>query len=143
MNTLKYLSHSELYALAERSHSVRDVCICTKKILVGWESPLISLPETLLVDIGTLMYDLEEVMTLTEYHPSDTNYWSLDAPIAPLYFPYNLCKISECSICGRCFLRYTESGAYHMENRIRSLDPSLIISAPLPQIVEASSSTVT
>lgn len=135
MNTLKYFSHSELFALAERSHSVRGVCICTKKTLTGWETPPIFLPETLLFDIGTLMYDVEEVLTLIEYHPNDTHYWSLDAPIAPLYFPYNLCKISECSICGRCFLRYTESGAYHIEHRIRSLEPSLIINAPLPQIV--------
>lgn len=128
----KYFSYSDLYELAERSHSVRSACICTKKNLTGWESPARSVPETLLFDIGTLMYDVEELLTLNEYHPEDTHYWSLDAPIAPLYFPYNLCKISQCSICGRCYLRYTESGAYHIEHRIRSLVPSLIINAPLP-----------
>ena len=132
MNTLRYVDHSELYELAKRSQRVSRVCGCSQKALVGWESPLISLPEGQLLDIGTLMYDDEDAMTLNEYHPQGTHYWSLEAPIAPRYYPYNLCKVSECSVCGRYFLRYTESGAYHIEQRIRSLDPGLMINAPLP-----------
>lgn len=131
MNTPQLLSLSELTALALRSQTVTQACSCTQKSLAGWESTPISLPDEQLLDIGTLIYAEEEALTLDEYHPDGTYYWSVEAPIAPRYFPYNRCKVGECVICGRCYLRYEESGAYHVERRIRNLDPSLIVDAPL------------
>jgi hypothetical protein len=92
---------------------------------------LISVPQNQLRDIGTLVQGDEQALTLDEYHPEGTHYWSLGAPIAPRYFPSNRCKVSQCTSCGRCFLRYTESGAYHIEERVRYLDPALIVDAPL------------
>ncbi|HXR02827.1 MAG TPA: hypothetical protein VN798_20855, partial [Pseudomonas sp.] len=64
---------------------------------------------------------------LDEYHPQGSSYWSLNAPIAPQFFPYNRCRVWECVTCSRIFLRYAEAGAYHIEQRIRSLDPALIV----------------
>jgi hypothetical protein len=132
MNTLRYLDHRELVALAQRANDTTLSCSCIKKSLIGWESPLVAWPTNPLREIGSLIYAEDEELTLQEYHPDGTHYWSLDAPIAPFFFPYNRCKICECPRCGRCFLLYTESGAYHVEQRIRYLDPSLIVDAPLP-----------
>ncbi|MGV8921548.1 MAG: hypothetical protein ACOH2R_27860 [Pseudomonas sp.] len=119
-----------LTLLAQRSAAISQSCTCTPKSLAGWEGMPVSLKETQLREIATLVFADEEESTLDEYHPQDTYYWSVNAPIAPLYFPYNRCGIWECTRCGRCFLRYSEAGAYHLESRIRSLDPALIVDAP-------------
>lgn len=131
MNMPPLLNLSELTELALRSQTVKQACSCTKKSLAGWESMPIAVPDEQLRDIGTLIYADEEALTLDEYHPDGTHYWSVEAPIAPRYFPYNRCNVGECVFCGRCFLRYAESGAYHVERRIRNLDPALIVDAPL------------
>ena len=135
MTLLAPLKYHQLLALGKRSHDDNAPCICISKSLQGWESPLISIPQHQLRDIGTLVCSDDENLTLDEYHPAGTHYWSLDAPIAPRYFPYNRCKVSQCNSCGRCFLRYTESGAYHIEERIRYLDAALIVDEPLPTTV--------
>ncbi|WP_397452913.1 hypothetical protein [Pseudomonas sp. NA-150] len=116
--------------LAQRSAAVTQPCTCTPKSLAGWEGMPVSLKEAQLREIATLVFADEEESTLDEYHPQGTYYWSLDAPIAPMYFPYNRCGVWECIHCQRCFLRYAEAGAYHLESRIRSLNPALIVDAP-------------
>lgn len=132
MTALRYIDHRELLQQAQRASSIKGSCRCTSKLLAGWESPLVSSDEHHLRNIGTLSNADEDELTLSEYHPTGTHYWSADAPIAPRYYPYNRCVVSECLICGRCYLRYSESGAYHVEARIRYLDPALIVDAPLP-----------
>lgn len=125
------IDFAALTALAARSSLVTGDCICSKKSLASWENMPIALTEDQLCLLGSLAYADEEQMTLEEYHPDGTYYWSDRAPIAPRYFPYNLCQIWECKTCSRCFLRYEEHGAYHVEKRMRALDVSLLSDVPL------------
>ncbi|MQR00809.1 hypothetical protein [Glaciimonas soli] len=133
MNMLSRLDLFSLKELALRSAMIRQACSCNKTSLVGWESMPISMPETQLRQIGTLIDENEVEPTVKEYHPNGTHYASLEAPIAPRYFPYNRCIVSECIECGRCYLRYNEVGGYFFDQRIRALDPSLIVDAFLPE----------
>jgi len=123
------LDFPELMRLARLSAAVKKHCSCTPKSLAGWENMPMSLKEEQLREIATLVFAEEEELTLDEYHPNGTYFWSDDAPIAPKFYPYNRCGVWECVLCGRCFLRYTEAGAYYAENRIRILDPALIVDA--------------
>lgn len=132
MTALRYINHPELLERAQRTRSIEGSCKCTAKALAGWESPWVSSDDNHLHNLGTLSNADEDELTISEYHPAGTHYWSPDAPIAPRYYPYNRCTVSECQLCGRCYLRYSESGAYHIEARIRYLDPALIVDAPLP-----------
>ncbi|BBP76341.1 hypothetical protein CCU68_05075 [Pseudomonas gingeri NCPPB 3146 = LMG 5327] len=116
--------------IAQRSASISKTCQCIAKSLAGWEGWPVSLREAQLRQIGSLAELAEEEATLDEYHPDGTSYWSVNAPIAPLYYPYNQCGVWECLECGRAYLRYNDDGAYHSESRIRSLDPLLIVDAP-------------
>jgi hypothetical protein len=75
---------------------------------------------------------LMDAQALEEYHPTGTNSWSVDAPIAVHHFPYNRCDVWQCVRCGRPFLRYTEYGGYYVEERVRELRAELIVDAPLP-----------
>ncbi len=131
------LDLSELLRLAHRSDAVSQSCACMPKSFAGWEGVPVSLKENQLSEIGTLVAAEEEDLTLDEYHPGGTSYWSIDAPIAPRFFPSNRCSVWECVACGRCFLRYAEAGAYHIEQRIRSLNPALIVDAPLEEAKRA------
>ena len=83
------------------------------------------------IELGTLVSSDGNEPTFGEYHPNGTRYWSLDAPIAPRYFPYNRCDVWECTVCRRSFLRYTEGGGYFVDRRIRLLDASLMVDAAL------------
>lgn len=121
------LAFSELLRFAQRSSAITQTCTCTPKSLAGWEGMPVSLKEAQLREVGSLVAAEEEDLTLDEYHPDGTSYWSVDAPIAPQFFPYNRCSVWECVTCSRCFLRYAEAGAYHIEQRIRSLNPALLV----------------
>jgi hypothetical protein len=81
--------------------------------------------------VGTLRRPGEEDPTVEEHHPGGTHAWSADAPIAPAFFPYNRCGVWQCVACARPFLRYTEYGGYYQEDRVRQLDPDLVVDAPL------------
>jgi len=41
-------------------------------------------------------------------------------------------RVMQCTVCGRCALRYVEAGGYYVEPRIRTLDPRLIVDVPAP-----------
>ncbi|TDV67643.1 hypothetical protein [Pseudomonas sp. LP_7_YM] len=118
---------SELLRFAHHSSAVTQACSCVPKSFAGWEGMPVSLKESQLREVGSLIAGEEEDLTLDEHHPAGTSYWSAEAPIAPHFFPYNRCRIWECVLCSRVFLRYSEAGAYHFEQRIRSLDPVLIV----------------
>jgi hypothetical protein len=107
-------------------------CDCTKTSLDGWQSQPLSLDESTLVQVGTLMAPDDPEPTYAEYPPGNSPYWSADAPIAPRYFPYNRCNVWACSKCGRPYLRYTEGGGYFVDRRICALRSALIEDAIYP-----------
>ncbi len=97
----------------------------------GWEALSSTFAEAGLTQIGTLRQtdadaDATEP-TLDEYHPAGTNYWSDNAPIAIDYHPCNRSDVWACKSCARVFLRYTEYGGYYIEQRIRAVDPALVV----------------
>jgi hypothetical protein len=119
------LKQEEIVRLAERSGSIDKPCACATRTIPGWESVPITFPEELLDCLGRVSPPSEE-LTVKEYHPRGTNYWSSDAPIALNYFPANHSEIWQCRVCARCFLRYTEFGGYYVDKRIRSLRPEML-----------------
>jgi hypothetical protein len=121
------LTFAQLQQYAHRSTTVTQPCTCMSRSFAGWEGLPVSLKESQLKEVGCLIAAEEEDLTLDEYHPSGTSYWSVDAPIAAQFFPYNRCRLWVCVVCNRAYLRYAEAGAYHVEQRIRSLDPALLV----------------
>jgi hypothetical protein len=130
MNLPDQIDLPVLRDLAVRSAAVTAACSCQKSALAGWTSMPLSLPDAQLRVLGTLATKDPEEAGYEEYLPNGVRYASEDAPIAPAYFPYNRSTVSECLSCGRCYLRYTEGGGYFVDNRIRLLDPSLIVDVP-------------
>lgn len=132
------LDAQALRALAEGRNPTD--CPCALGPCAGWESvsadrwpahtmhPLGSLRATLDADGAPLGEP-----TFAEYHPAGTRYESADAPIAPLFFPYNRCDVFACGACDRLLLRYTEFGGYYVDHRVRVLNPERVTDAPLPQ----------
>jgi hypothetical protein len=131
MSEVPYLDHAAFVALARTTGVVSTACDCTKTPLDGWASLPNSLPDDQLEVVGTLMalHDPQEP-TFSEYHPGGTSYWAVDAPIAPRYFPYNRANVCRCRECGRLYLRYQEGGGYFVDQRIRLVNPALIVDAP-------------
>ena len=122
-----YVDAAALVALAQRAEENGSApCSCTKTSLDGWQSQPLSLDESQLVEVATLMREDDPEPTFAEYRPDNVQYWSPDAPIAPRYFPYNRCGVWECSVCGRLYLRYTEGGGYFVDRRIRALNAGLV-----------------
>ncbi|OYT86710.1 MAG: hypothetical protein CFE46_14710 [Burkholderiales bacterium PBB6] len=95
----------------------------------GWESMPGSFEQSRLERVGTLRAASDEEPTLEEYHPAGTNGWSVDAPIAPGFHPYNRCDVWRCRSCHRAYLRYTEFGGYYQDERVRELDAALVVEA--------------
>jgi len=124
------MTSAELAQLAQQSLA-RPACeACAAFACAGWESLPAGFDRARLRLVGTLRHEGEEEPTFTEYHPRGTHSWSVDAPIAPAYFPYNRCDVWQCTACAHAFLRYTEYGGYYQDERIRALDPALIDATP-------------
>lgn len=132
MNDLPYLDHAAFVALVESNGNRFPDCQCTRTPLDGWASLPNSLPDAQLEAVGTLLdqQDTQEP-TFSEFHPDGTSYWAVDAPIAPRYFPYNRSNVCRCRECGRLYLRYQEGGGYFVDQRIRRVNPALIVDASL------------
>jgi hypothetical protein len=127
------LTPEQITQLAQHSAQVRQRCKCAGRTFDGWESLPMTFPEELLECVGKISPPSESELTVVEYHPGGTNYWSPDAPIALNYFPANRSEIWRCGRCARCFLRYTEFGGYYLDRRIRSLRPELLsFASPQP-----------
>ncbi len=120
-----------LTALAQASALVTAGCGCEIASYPGWTRTPVSFPQAHMRPAGTLAGDPYDEPTFAEYHPSGTNYWSPDAPIAIHYFPYNRCSVQQCTVCLRYCLTYVEAGGYYVEPRIRALDARLIVDAPV------------
>ncbi|MBC6622591.1 hypothetical protein [Pseudomonas sp.] len=121
------LTPENIRQIAERSSLETTACSCIRSLSQGWET----LPKTLeasslLRFIGEIPTDRAQELSLEEYHPNGTHFWSEDAPICFDFFPYNISSVWGCKCCARAFLRFTEAGAYHSEQRIRILRASLI-----------------
>ncbi|WP_027820647.1 hypothetical protein [Paraburkholderia bannensis] len=104
-------------------------CTCCKSPLDGWQSQPLSLDESLLVQVGTLVDAEDPEPTFREFLPAGSSYWAPDAPIAPRFYPYNRSDVWKCTSCNRLFLRYTEGGGYFVDRRIRSIASKLIVDA--------------
>ncbi|PXW95470.1 hypothetical protein C7444_10938 [Sphaerotilus hippei] len=102
---------------------------CAPLVCPGWESLPGDFDRARLQRVGTLQRPDDEEPTLVEHHPDGTHAWSVDAPIAPAFFPYNRCEAWRCTACARPFLRYTEYGGYYQDERIRELDARLLVDA--------------
>jgi hypothetical protein len=126
MPLLRHLDLPEFTDLAVHAASITQPCSCQQSRLAGWASMPLSLPDTQLLDVGTLAETDPEDASYEEFLPAGTNYWSDNAPIAVRHFPYNRCAVSECLLCKRLYLRYTEGGGYFVDRRIRQVDPALI-----------------
>jgi hypothetical protein len=121
----------EVMELAVASVAVTRQCACAIDSYREWTRVPVSFPESQMRVVGTFVDDPYAEPTYAEYHPTGTNYWSADAPIALLYFPYNRCTVLQCTECGRSCFKYVEAGGYYVEPRIRALDPRLIVDAPV------------
>lgn len=101
--------------------------VCTPLKCPGWDSVPAGFERALLRQVATLRDEESEHATLLEHHPHGTTGWSVDAPISPTHFPYNRCEVWQCTGCTRLFLRYTEYGGYYVDERIRALNPEVIV----------------
>jgi hypothetical protein len=126
---MKKIDFTTLTHLAQASAAVTAPCRCTAVALTAWQPLPLSLEPQRLEDMGTLMHDPYDEPTFAEYHPAGTRYHSIDAPIAPAFYPYNRCTVARCMDCGRAYLRYNEAGGYFTEWRMRALQPGLLVNA--------------
>jgi hypothetical protein len=126
---MQKIDFSALMELAKTSAAVSASCSCNTVSLAAWQALPMTLTLDRFEDGGTLMDDPYDEPTFVEFHPSGTRYESVDAPIAPAYYPYNRCTVARCMNCGRHYLRYNEAGGYFTELRIRALQPALLVDA--------------
>jgi len=118
-----------LRQLAEKTDAVSVPCKCGPQLCGGWITVPLSFPESDMTDQGAVVDAHPDDLTVEEFHPAATNYWSEDAPIAPAWFPYNRCRVQQCNVCGRSYLRYTEFGGYYVDPRVRLLSARLLADA--------------
>ena len=123
------LTTEDLLALAKSTNALKECATCKSLFCLGWESLPYSFNRDSLTLIGTLRTNDEEVVW-EEYHPNGTQLWSPDAPIAIDFHPYNRCDVYQCKECRRIYLRYTEYGGYYVDERIRTVNPNLIVTLP-------------
>ena len=121
------LNAEALLHLAQHAHTADACSHCAALACPGWESMPGGFAREALQRVGTLrLADVEEP-TLDEYHPNGTRTGSVNAPIAPAFFPYNRCEVWQCCTCQRAFLRYTEYGGYYEDERVRALNADLVV----------------
>jgi hypothetical protein len=121
------LDAAALAALAGKANTSAPCPRCSPLKSPGWESMPSSFDRRALVKVGTLRDPAEEEPTLQEHHPLGTHAWSPEAPIALAFCPYNRCDVWQCPECSRVYLRYTEYGGYYEDERVRQVDPALIV----------------
>ena len=116
-------------ALASAADLSRPCATCRPLRSPGWESMPGGFDRRALVRVGTLRDPSADDPTLQEHHPRGTHGWSPDAPIALAFHPYNRCDVWQCATCRRAYLRYTEYGGYYEDERVRQVDPALVVDA--------------
>ena len=135
----RLLDATSLRALGEAA--LPQKCSCTVGDCAAWESVTDDRwPAPQMKQVGSLRAAGDNWDTPTpeptfeEFHPQGTRYDSADAPIAPLYFPYNRCDAFACSTCQRVLLKYTEFGGYYIDHRVRELQPQRVVDAAAPPV---------
>lgn len=123
---IPFLNSEALVRIARVSGAGGHCGTCSELVCPGWESMPGGFARSGLRLVGTLRRSGDEEPTLAEHHPAGTHAWSIDAPIAPAFFPYNRCDVWQCVACERSFVRYTEYGGYYEDERIRMLNPDLV-----------------
>lgn len=125
MSTSRTMTAEALTALGKAG---RAPCAdCEALASPGWESLRGGAELSQLVREGTLRDPAVDDPTVEEFHPAGTRIDSPDAPIALGWFPYNRCDVWRCTHCASVFLRYTEYGGYYNDERIRPLNPALVV----------------
>lgn len=119
-------SPSELFTLASKFESSPPCEECLSFPCKGWETLSSSIPNSHLKKIGTLRKE-PFIESWNEFHPDGTVYWSPNAPIHTTYHPYNRSDVYQCESCRKLYLRYTEHGGYYIEERIREVNPQLLV----------------
>jgi hypothetical protein len=127
MTSLPRLDAHGLIALAREADTSRDCGMCSGLQSRGWDSLSPGQDAQALERIATLRDEREDEPTLQEHHPDGTHGWSAEAPVALGYHPYNRCDVWRCTACRHVFLRYTEYGGYYQDERIRLVDPGLVV----------------
>lgn len=122
-----FLEHDDIMRLARATAAAAPCERCAAVSHPGWEALPGGFDASVLERVGTLRRSGLDEPTVEEFHPSGTNAWSPDAPIALAWFPYNRCDVWQCTACARAYLRYTEYGGYYEEERIRPLSLSLVV----------------
>lgn len=120
------IDHQQIFKLADSIKDGETCPSCATLDCAGWESLPAVFDQSTLKIIGTLKIE-DAPENWDEYHPNGTQIWSPDAPIALGYHPYNRCDLYGCTQCSRIYLRYTEFGGYYIDQRIRALNPKLLI----------------
>lgn len=126
------LTAGELYDLACQTVQPNDqtsfpACTrCKAFNCKAWEPVSATADRAALKRVGTLRAEGDDEPTFAEFHPNGTRNGSVDAPIAPGWFPYNRCELWQCVGCNKLFLRYNEFGGYYNDERIRELQAHLI-----------------
>ncbi len=121
----KHLDITTLLAIAKAVSQEQKCSNCAGLNASCWETMPQTFDQDRLGIVGTLKTGDEE--SWNEYHPEGTQIWSPNAPIATQYHPYNKCDVYECTSCRTQYLRYTEFGGYYVDQRIRELNPALIV----------------
>jgi hypothetical protein len=127
MSPLPLLRARDLRRLAAERHGSDRCPACGGLQCKGWEALPGGFDAAVLERIGTLRDSQVEDPTVEEYHPAGTDTWSPEAPIAPAFHPFNKSDAWRCTSCHRLFVRYTEYGGYYQEERIREVDPALVV----------------
>jgi len=127
MTPTRRLGADELILLAKHADVSRSCPQCKALQSPGWESMPGSFDRRALIRVGTLRDEAVDEPTLQEHHPHGTHGWSADAPISLTHFPYNRCDVWQCADCSRAYLRYTEYGGYYEDERVRQVDPGLVV----------------
>ena len=123
---IQKLTRHQLLYIAMSRNDVQPCEECVPLCCPGWISVPGYFDVRKLKFLGTLKAKGAEERW-DEYHPNGTNLWSVEAPIAIDHHPYDRSDVRECVHCTRVFLHYTEYGGYYLDERIRALNPKLIV----------------
>jgi hypothetical protein len=129
VSTLPLLRAADLRRLGGQHQAGGRCPVCGGLRCKGWEALPGGFDASVLQRIGTLRDPQVDDPTVEEFHPAGTDAWSPDAPIAPAFHPFNKSDVWRCGTCARLFLRYTEYGGYYQEERIREVEPTLVVDA--------------
>lgn len=123
------ITPSELLAIAQAAEGRAPCPTCAPLMCPGWEQMPAGFAESDLQRLGTLRTG-EDEPGWDEHHPDGTRLWSVDAPIAPGFHPYNRSEVWACASCARPFLRWTEYGGYYEDRRVRELTADRVALVP-------------